>query len=149
MGRVTQSLWVVLALGVAGCGGSRASGPSASEAHEADGSDAPRADSEAAGMSAYGGYELDVEPARDEDPNALSESLDAQERALAEELARPEPRCEVACELGASICDLSARLCAIAGRHPSDAELNERCRDADIRCERARETIAERCTCER
>lgn len=146
MRRVTQSVLVLLALSLAGCGGSRATGPSASEAHEADVS-APGVDSEAAGMSAYGGYDPDVEPERD-DPSALSQALGAQERALAEELASPEPRCEVACELGVGICQLSGRICEIAGRHPSDAELSGRCQDADARCERARESIAERCTCE-
>lgn len=88
-----------------------------------------------------------VEPER-EDPSALDDEQRELERALGEELARPELDCGAACDLGARICDLSERICGIATRHPRDTELERRCTDAGGRCDVARERVAERCACE-
>lgn len=62
-------------------------------------------------------------------------------------LSRPEPDCEAACTLEGRICDLSERICAIAGRHPEDDETEGRCHDAEGRCATARERVAGSCTC--
>lgn len=103
------------------------------------------------GLVACGGaaprHELYVEPER-EDPVALGDAQRALERQLGEELARPEPDCDAACDLGARICELTDRICGIAARHPNDEALEGRCEDAAERCEEARERVAERCTCE-
>ncbi|HEY8426892.1 MAG TPA: hypothetical protein VIL20_00895 [Sandaracinaceae bacterium] len=83
-----------------------------------------------------------------EDPAALEDEQREAERALSDELARTEPRCEVACDLAERICDLSERICGIRERHPDDPELAARCRDGSARCESARARVAERCPCE-
>ncbi len=88
-----------------------------------------------------------AEPER-EDPAELADEQAELERALSEELARPEADCGAACNLAHRICDLSSRICGIAQRHPSDEELSGRCGDAGGRCDSARERVAERCTCE-
>ncbi len=63
-------------------------------------------------------------------------------------LARTDPQCGDLCELGETICDLRDRICGIAGRHPSDAETQDRCRDATERCDRGRERVVAVCSCE-
>ncbi len=88
-----------------------------------------------------------VEPER-EDPAELASQQAELDRALGEELARPEPDCSVACDLVTRICELSERICGIAERHPSDEELRGRCSDGTGRCDSARTRVAEHCTCE-
>lgn len=64
---------------------------------------------------------------------------DAFARALAAD------RCPSAEELRDRICDLAARICEIAELHPTDQATAQRCADADARCTRASERVAERC----
>ena len=91
--------------------------------------------------------DVSVEPER-ENPVRL----EAEQREAAEQLdgllASPERSCDGVCELEALICDLSERICGIAERHPSDAAMRSRCVDAQSRCDRARQRVAERCSCE-
>ncbi|MGE3636688.1 MAG: hypothetical protein AB7P00_42695 [Sandaracinaceae bacterium] len=87
------------------------------------------------------------EPERENPAELESEQIDDAEQ-LDSVLAAPEVQCDRACDLGNAICDLGERICGIAERHPSDAALAERCRNASGRCDGARERIAAQCTCD-
>lgn len=82
------------------------------------------------------------------EPHELDEEQHVLESELDAVLARPEPRCELACDLSSRICDLSSRICGIAERQTDDPELAGRCSDSDGRCRAARARVEERCTCE-
>jgi hypothetical protein len=58
------------------------------------------------------------------------------------------PDCRRACELVDQICDLSRRICLIAGRHPDDAELGVRCSASEQRCRRSRDRLPSDCSCQ-
>lgn len=102
-----------------------------------------------AGCGAATAYQRgdEVEPERD-DPAALEAEQTELDARLSEELARPEPNCDAACDLSSRICELGQRICGIASRHQEDAELGQRCTDARGRCDAGREHVAARCTCE-
>lgn len=57
----------------------------------------------------------------------------------------PSPDCVGGAEARDRICDLSERICSIADRHPSWTEVEAKCGDARERCQRARDSFAERC----
>ncbi len=96
--------------------------------------------------------ELAPRPGVQPDPAELrrADALLAEQRRLAEQLAgrlnaSASPDCERARELADAICQLAGRICGIARRHPHDAELEKRCRDARQRCEGGRARLAVRC----
>ncbi len=88
-----------------------------------------------------------VEPERDNPVDLDAEQVERVEE-LDRALASPEADCASACALGDAICDLEARICGIAQRHPEDEATHARCEDAGGRCEGARSRIAERCACD-
>lgn len=55
--------------------------------------------------------------------------------------------CAGACDAGARLCALRDRICDIASRHEGDVEIEGRCTDGRMRCERARTRLAEACGC--
>ena len=75
-----------------------------------------------------------------------AEALDQQFLALTASSAPPD--CQRVCGLVGQICDLSERICALAGRHRDDVELEGRCTTAEQRCRRAQERSASRCSCQ-
>jgi hypothetical protein len=59
--------------------------------------------------------------------------------------AAGEVDCGRAALISGQICDLAARICAVAERHPEDPSLAIRCEDARQRCQRARDRVSARC----
>lgn len=97
------------------------------------------------GSMGYAPTEL-VEPER-ESPVELESDQIAGFELLREVLARPETDCSAACDLSDAICGLRGRICGISRRHRDDEATRGRCRDSSERCDRARERVAESCSC--
>jgi hypothetical protein len=71
------------------------------------------------------------------------------EQALSElSAAGKAPDCRRACELVDQICDLSRRICSIAGRHRDDVDLADRCSASEQRCRGSRERLSAECACQ-
>ena len=87
------------------------------------------------------------QPARD-DERALARAEDERAAALEQPLsaASTPPDCG-SCDLVEQICELSRRICAIAGRHFGDEELAARCTSSEQRCRRSRERLPADCPC--
>ncbi|HBQ15516.1 MAG: hypothetical protein RLP09_43830 [Sandaracinaceae bacterium] len=98
------------------------------------------------GYAGCGGASMVGEPTTVTPERESPAELEGEQISLTDDLetvlARPEPDCEAACDLGGSICDLSERICAIADRHPRSRDFAGRCTDSAARCGAARERIA-------
>ena len=59
----------------------------------------------------------------------------------------PEASCDNICGWTAGICELAERICAIAARHPSEADFQAACDEARKRCAKAKQKSAAACAC--
>ncbi len=89
------------------------------------------------------------EPARIEAEPQLAQSEYTELLTLSAQLDEltSAAQCGGACDAGARICELTERICAIADRNAGDTEIEGRCADARVRCDRARARLAELCAC--
>jgi hypothetical protein len=76
---------------------------------------------------------------------SMHERVRGYDEQLLETLASRAPDCPVARSLRDRICDLSGRICTIADRNPSEAQVGDRCRDSRDSCTRAARDVAEAC----
>ena len=104
----------------------------------------------AAGCAAKQGA-APMDPTQDDPARALDEvrglasQMERHEQELKSLQAAPRPNCPRAQALAGTICKLAERICKIARRHPAQAELRQRCQDAEGSCERSRVKVAVRC----
>jgi hypothetical protein len=89
------------------------------------------------------------EPARAADllqAETWTEELARLDQRLGDRIAAMDPaRCDQAGELRDRICALADKLCELAERHPDRPDLEDRCADGRMRCDRARRVVGERC----
>ncbi len=88
-------------------------------------------------------------PTEDEQRIATGAEMEISHReaALSTLSGEANPDCARICELVANICDLAGRICKLARQDPA-ANLEPRCQDAELRCDRAPELAAGRCDCQ-
>jgi len=78
---------------------------------------------------------------------ALVSELHQLEQRLAATLpASLEPDCVAARPLSKRICELAEHICVIAGRHPADRPLSQRCARSRQSCQRAQAQVATSCS---
>jgi hypothetical protein len=112
--------------------------PSAAPASPAPASSAPGASTEALPHS--------LRPAVDTmDAATALRALDEATRLLDDTLGAGAPDCGAVKLLRDRICELSARICRIAGESAPNPELAAHCADAKPRCERAKSKVAGPC----